>query len=482
MAIVDNLIPEFNTEQTVLSKIIAQRQIRLQEEKIELDESTLRPSECSLVNALEGSSTGFILECKQSSPSKGLLTQNYRPAEIARQYQDFASGISVLTEPDFFSGSLDDLKAVKSAVSLPVLCKDFVIDTSQIYRARAAGADVILLMLSVVTDEFWLKCFEITEQLGLDIITEIHNQQELERALSLPAKIIGINNRDLHTLNTDISVTRSLISKIPDDRLVISESGISSQQQLKQLAPMVDGFLIGSSLMQSENLAASLRKLIFGEVKVCGLTRREDADLAWQSGASYGGMIFTSASSRCISKKQAEAIVNNQPMPMVGVFMDQSADDVADLANDLHLYAVQLHGNETMDYINQLKLKLSESCQIWKAISCSEVMDEYPSIQQAQEMSKNLFDQGIDKVLIDTPKVKGNHQLDYQEFFDDSRVLIAGGLQIDSELFNQQHHQNIKAGFDLCSALELSAGIKDPEKIKHLFNNIQPKTRKHHEN
>jgi len=483
MKMAHNLVPEMASDKTVLGKIIKQRQLRLNQQENKDFTEQLSPSKRSLVDNLRSSASGFILECKKSSPSRGQLSDNYQPDQIARQYQQFASGISVLTEPDFFSGKLDDLRTVRKAVSLPVLCKDFVIDSSQIYQARAAGADVILLMLSVVTDTFWMQCYEIANELGLDIITEIHNEQELSRALALPAKIIGINNRNLHTLKTDISVTKNLVSQIPDDRLIISESGISTHQQLIDLAPLVDGFLIGSSLMQSKNIALSLRRLIFAEVKICGLTRREDADLAWQLGASFGGMIFTSVSSRCISLEQGQKICDAQPMPMVGVFKDQSLSEVSTIANDLSLFAVQLHGDEDIKYIEQLKDALDAKTQIWKAISCSEISDDYPSIQQAVEISNNLLGNGIDKVLIDTPKDKLDHQLDYQPFFADNRVLIAGGLQINSPLFQQTGAAQMKlqAGFDLCSSVEKSAGIKDPEKMKSLFNNLQPKTRKHHE-
>ncbi|MCP4414764.1 MAG: bifunctional indole-3-glycerol-phosphate synthase TrpC/phosphoribosylanthranilate isomerase TrpF [Gammaproteobacteria bacterium] len=479
----DNLIPEMASDETVLGKIIKQRQTRISQRNNVYTAKHLTPSKRSLIKNLTSSATGFILECKKSSPSRGQLSDNYQPDQIAGEYQQFASAVSVLTEPDFFSGNLDDLRKVREVVSLPVLCKDFVIDTSQIYQARAAGADIILLMLSVITDTFWMQCYEIANELGLDIITEIHNEQELSRALLLPAKIIGINNRNLHTLKTDVSVTKALVSQIPDDRLIISESGISTHQQLKDLGPLVDGFLIGSSLMQSKNIALALRRLIFGEIKICGLTRREDADLAWQLGASYGGMIFTSVSSRCINLQQAKNICNEQLMPMVGVFKDQSLSKVTDIANELSLYGVQLHGDEDIEYIEQLNKALDIDIKIWKAISCSETSEQYPTIEQAVEMSKNLLSNGIDKVLIDTPKDKLDHQLDYQVFLQDNRILIAGGLQINSPLFQQTYtrEMNSQAGFDLCSSLEQSAGIKDPEKMKKLFNSLQPKTRKHHE-
>jgi len=473
---------------SILNKIVTQRRQRLGEQVVNIGQLKLEPSNRSLVDALKSSATGLILECKQSSPSRGLLSDNYQPESIAEHYQSFASAISVLTEPDFFSGSLTHLTAVRNTVRQPVLCKDFVIETNQLYTARAAGADVILLMLSVVSDAFWLECYEIANQLGLDIITEVNNQQEIERAISLPAKIIGINNRNLHTLKTDISVTEDLVTMIPSDRLVISESGISSHQQLKHLAPMVDGFLIGSSLMQAQSIALGLRKLIFGEVKVCGLTRREDTDLAWQSGASYGGIIFTTKSSRYMTIEQAEPLCHKQPMPMVGVFMDQEIDEVTATAERLDLKVVQLHGSEEVGYINQLRKTLPEDCKVWKAISCSETVATFPTIQQALKLKDVYLQNGVDRILIDTPKDSVAHNLDYENCVNDNTIIIAGGLKIDAAVFDYkiseqgQLEQKARAGFDLCSALESAPGIKDPSKLKKLFHRLRPVTRNYHEN
>ena len=423
---------------SILNKIVKQRQSCLDENHIDISKLTIEKSNRSLVDALQTSDTGFILECKQSSPSRGLMTDNYQPGLIAQQYQTFATAVSVLTEPDFFSGSLDDLSEVRKVINQPVLCKDFVIQTSQLYAARDAGADIVLLMLSVVTDDFWLECFEVANQLGLDIITEVNNQQEVERAIALPAKIIGINNRNLHTLKTDVRVTHELAKLIPDDRLIISESGISSHNQLKELAPIVDGFLIGSSLMQSTNLALGLRKLIFGEVKICGLTCREDADLAWQLGASFGGIIFTPKSKRYMKVEQAKLLCENQQMPMVGVFMDQSSDEIIDTVKQLNLAVVQLHGKESIDYINELKQCLPADCEIWKAISCSEVDDSFPTIGEAITIKDNYLKHAVDRVLIDLPKETAESSLDYKNFLYDENVFLAGGIDIDTPLFKAE--------------------------------------------
>ncbi|MFT5520900.1 MAG: indole-3-glycerol phosphate synthase/phosphoribosylanthranilate isomerase, partial [Enterobacterales bacterium] len=474
--------------ESVLGKIVTQRLLRLKD--AESPEIDLKPSDRSLETALMSSKTGLILECKQSSPSRGLLTDDYQPAKIAKHYESFCSAVSVLTEPDFFSGSLTDLTKVRDSIRQPVLCKDFIIETSQLYSARAAGADVILLMLSVISDQFWKECFEIAKTLSLDIITEVNSQEEVERAIALPAKIIGINNRNLHTLKTDISMTVQLAKLIPSDRLIISESGISERKHLKRLAPLVDGFLIGSSLMQSKSIPLALRKLLFGEIKICGLTNRKDADQAWELGASFGGIIFTPKSSRFINKQKAITVCKNQPMPMVGVFMDQSNEEILDHASTLNLSVVQLHGAEPVEQLKQLiqlKPTLATNCEIWKTITCSEIDENYPDITEALKLKAEFIELGIDRVLIDIPKetIQNDHQLKYQSLLTSESLILAGGLTVESMeqlsklQINQQQELNTEqqSGFDICSSLESSAGIKDPQQMKLLFQHLLPKTR-----
>jgi indole-3-glycerol phosphate synthase/phosphoribosylanthranilate isomerase len=476
-------------DESILGKIVTQRQLRLKD--AQSPQFDLKPSNRSLEEALMSSNTGLILECKQSSPSRGLLTDDYQPAKIAKHYESFCTAVSVLTEPDFFSGSLEDISKVRNSIKQPVLCKDFIIESSQLYSARAAGADVILLMLSVISDQFWKECFEIANTLGLDIITEVNSQEEVERAIDLPAKIIGINNRNLHTLKTDISMTEKLVILIPSDRLIISESGISQRRHLKRLAPLVDGFLIGSSLMQTKSTPLALRKLLFGEIKICGLTNRKDADQAWELGASFGGVIFTPKSSRFISKQKAIAICENQSMPMVGVFMDQSNDEILDHASTLNLSVVQLHGAETVEQLKQLISILATNCEIWKAITCSDTNENFPTITEALTLKAELIELGVDRVLIDIPKESiqssdlSDHQLKYQGVLTSENLMLAGGLTIEtmaqlSKLqVNQQQQLNteLQAGFDICSSLEQAPGIKDPEQMRLLFQHLLPKTR-----
>lgn len=492
---------------TVLEKIVKQRRQRLSEEPFEITIENLEPSRRSLKESLRSSETGFIFECKKNSPSRGLLSDNYDAKKIAKRYEAFASGISVLTEPDFFQGSMDDLKAVCENVLQPVLCKDFVIDTRQILQARQQGADVILLMLSVISDEFYQECHAIAEQLELDIITEIHTEEELNRAINLPADIIGINNRNLHTLKTDISTTEKLAAKIPSDRLIISESGISSHQQLKRLAPLVDGFLIGSSMMQSENIEQAIRSLIYGEIKVCGLTTVQDAKLAWDRGASYGGFIFTDKSKRYISKESAIALCEDEympkSMPRVGVFMDQDLDTVVETAKALNLKAVQLHGVESDDFIRALSERLAEHCEIWKVISYPDD-EQHPCTQSALGKLKNHYlNLGVKRILIDKAKIDlinikdpitdksiaqpntAEHSATVEsnmlssDLVDDPDYILAGHM--DAVAINKLRSLSKAAkiaGFDLCSAIETTPGQKDKTKLKNLFSTLQIRTRK----
>ena len=248
---------------------------------------------------------GFILECKKASPSKGLIRPDFDVKTICQTYDKYAAAISVLTDEKYFQGNFDYLKLVTETVKCPVLNKDFFIDTYQVHLARRYGADAILLMLSVLSDDEYLELAKVAEQYNLAILTEISNEEERDRAITLNAKMIGINNRNLRDLSTDITRTFDFAPTLPDDRIIISESGIYNNAQVRELAPAVDGFLVGSSLMAMDNnvyndIDLACRKLILGNNKVCGLTAPEYAIAAAESGARFGGLIFAEKSPRCI--------------------------------------------------------------------------------------------------------------------------------------------------------------------------------------
>ncbi len=239
--------------------------------------SSLRPSERGLLSALASPRAGLILECKKASPSKGLLRPDFDVAALARAYAPWATAISVLTDAPFFQGSLENLRKVSRAVSLPVLCKDFVVDPYQLYEARDFGADAILLLCSVLDDSQLVQCMEVARRLRLDPLVEVHDEAELRRAAALGAPIIGINNRNLSNLEVDLSVTERLAPLAPRDCLLVSESGIRDHGDVVRLRGLVDAFLVGSSMMTEPDVERAARRLIHGRVKVCGLMGREDA-------------------------------------------------------------------------------------------------------------------------------------------------------------------------------------------------------------
>jgi indole-3-glycerol phosphate synthase len=206
----------------------------------------------------------IIAEIKRASPSKGVINDKIDVAELARSYQrGGAAAISVLTEEDFFKGSLDDIRAARNATSLPILRKDFIVDEFQIYEAAEAGADAILLIAAALIDDMLRKFIKIAEgDLGLDTLLEVHNLDELERAKSIRANIIGVNNRNLHSFEVSLDTSRELASFKPDGTVFISESGLSSTSEILELRGLgFDAFLIGETLMRSSGVVEELSGL-----------------------------------------------------------------------------------------------------------------------------------------------------------------------------------------------------------------------------
>jgi indole-3-glycerol phosphate synthase len=205
----------------------------------------------------------LIAECKERSPSGGVLQRPYDPVGLARRYAaNGAAAISVLAEPDFFGGSLDHLQAVRSAVDVPVLCKDFIIDPIQVLAARAVGADAVLLIVGVLDDGALRALQALATRLSMQVVVEVHSEEELDRALRAEAAIIGINNRDLSTMKTDRQTTARLRSRIPAGRVVISESGIESRADVDEVGRLgVDAVLVGESLLRAADLDAKVREL-----------------------------------------------------------------------------------------------------------------------------------------------------------------------------------------------------------------------------
>lgn len=208
--------------------------------------------------------TNLIAEIKKASPSKGILRGDFNPAKIAITYQaNGASAISVLTDERFFEGRLEYIKKIKESVSLPILRKDFIIDEYQIYESVAAGADAILLISELLSTNEIVGFYNLAASLGLDVVVEAHNEEDIEKALTTGASIIGINNRDLHTFKAELATTQKLIRLIPQNKIKVSESGIKSYEDVMFLKSLgVNAVLIGEAFMESDDIAAKMREIM----------------------------------------------------------------------------------------------------------------------------------------------------------------------------------------------------------------------------
>ena len=256
---------------TVLDSIVQARRERIEELRTRfghLRTEELPRSQRSFTAALRTRSgqsrspqPALIMECKAASPSRGTIRSDYDPATLAAQYAPYAAAVSVLTEPDRFNGSFDDLAAVREVVDVPVLCKDFIVDEVQVLAARSLGADAVLLMLSVVPDDVYRELAELAHSLGMEVLTEVSTPEEMHRAAALGAEVIGINNRDLRTLATDLARTEHLAPLAPAGVVLIGESGVSTSDDVRRLSGLVDALLVGSSLSGAPDPAEAARDL-----------------------------------------------------------------------------------------------------------------------------------------------------------------------------------------------------------------------------
>lgn len=219
------------------------------------------------INALRNpvqDNVALIAEVKKASPSKGLIRSNFNPVEIAQTYKESgATCLSVLTDEPYFQGHDDYFTAIREVVSLPILRKDFMIDPYQIYESRVLGADCVLLIMACLSDDQAAEFYSLSTALGMDTLFEVHDEKELERALKLEPKMLGVNNRNLKTLNVDLQTGLNLAKNIPSDILKVAESGIYNSDHIQQfLNAGFNAFLVGESLMREDDIAAAVQNLI----------------------------------------------------------------------------------------------------------------------------------------------------------------------------------------------------------------------------
>ena len=444
-----------------------------------------QPTARGLAKALAREGARFILEIKRASPSAGAIRSGADPALLARGYAEVADALSVLTDRQFFSGSLDDLAVARGEFDGPILAKDFFIDPRQVAEARIAGADAILVMLSLLDDAAAGAMIEEARRFGMDALVEVHDEPEMRRAASLGARLIGINNRDLRDFSIDLGTTERL-SRIATDCVLVSESGVSTRADVERLAPFADAFLVGSSLMRAAEPAQAARALMFGRTKLCGLNCSGDVDAARP--ASFAGFVFVPGSPRQVTADEAAPLAGHaresgmrpvgvfrdastgavagharkSGMLPVGVFRDSPPGAVADVATLLNLHAVQLHGREDREYVRALRRELPEACEIWTALGVGR---------------EPLVSRGGDRLLFDNAEGGSGRPFDWAEIDGHAQLaqaVIAGGIGPH----NARAARGLGAyAIDVGSAVDFRPGRKSPEKIAALFQSLRHPSR-----
>ncbi|GCE24831.1 bifunctional indole-3-glycerol phosphate synthase/phosphoribosylanthranilate isomerase [Dictyobacter alpinus] len=413
----------------------------------------------------------LIAEVKRASPSKGILAPDLDPVETALLYErNGASVISVLTEPHFFLGSPEYLTAIKNAVSIPVLRKDFIIDEYQVYEARAWGADMILLICAILDDQQLRLLHQRANALRMRVLVEVHSREEAQRAIDAGAMIIGVNSRDLASFEMNPYLLRDIREMLPRNQIIVAESGIHTGADVRRLSRYdVQAMLVGESLVVSNNIPDQIDMLLQGanhstQVKICGLHDTAGINAAVDAGADLLGLIFYEPSHRYIAPEQVPALLkasqsysqsaSGQVRPdLVGVFVNKDASYINDVVEQVGLHYVQLHGNESPEFCQQIKRP------VIKALSLKE---------QADLSLMAAYQKVAWRLLIDTPTpnwggtgLTSNWELARQAA-QHSKIILAGGLTVENVSAAIQQVQ--PWGLDVSSGVETNKQ-KDIHKI-----------------
>ena len=440
-----------------------------------------------LERALRASGRRFILEVKAASPSEGLMRGRVDTDVYARTYGRFADAVSVVTEPDFFAGSFDRLADIRQKTVLPILAKDFFVKEAQILAAARAGADAVLLMLSVLSDVGYRKLAAFAQSLGLEILTEADSETDLARARRLGVRLIGINNRDLRTLTVDRRRVETLLDAASKDAVVVAESGYATAADLAASSARV--FLCGSAVSKALDVSVGVRELLYGKSKVCGITRVKDAVAAAKAGAVAVGIILAERSSRKVSTQAAaelSAAVRRQtelaglPVEIVAVADAQEVTgEVLKTLDAMQADVVQLHGSlsqvlKTAEVLKRafpdVKTVVAVGLPTVASADCRAALkDDVRKIEAA-------FKAGlIDRVTLDHAAGGTGSGFDRDLlplFATLPRVTLAGGITPENVIDLQRAALSAGlrlSGFAFNSGVEDAPGVKSAEKIGRAF-------------
>lgn len=420
-----------------------------QDYPVDLIKKDLQKSDKDFKKALQGKERlSFICEIKNASPSDSNINTNGKSVEeMAKIYeQNGASALSVLTDEKFFKGSLNNLKIAKEKTSdVPILMKDFIIDEHQVYVGRHFGADAILLIAAMLEVDEMERLIQVAKALNMEVLLEVHNEEELNKALQTSSEIIGVNNRDLHTFHIDQRTALKIIPRIPTNKIVVAESGYDAQQ-IQYIYQFADATLIGSSLMKSDDPAAVLCNMIQPKklFKACGIRTVEDAQFCETNHISLIGLNFVSSSHRCIDLDMAKAVrFECKNTKVVGVFQDQPLDEMQNIANELDLDFVQLSGNESVEYCSKINQP------VIKTLS-------YDQLDQVNE-----YDSVATYYIIDGRQPGSGESYDYKKLSSlklNRPFLVAGGV-------NSNNVADILKNIPQAMGLDSASGIEADGKV-----------------
>ena len=470
----------------ILDKIVEATKIRVAQEKQVESPEAVKAAALALPSdtgfpfeaALRQQDFNFICEVKKASPSKGIIAEHFPYLDIAKEYEVAgAAAISVLTEPDFFKGDKKYLQEIASTVKIPVLRKDFIIDEYQIYQAKVWGASAILLICACLDVPTLTKFRELADSLGLSSLVEAHDEKEVQMAIDCGARIIGVNNRNLKDFTVDVQNSVRLRNLVQDDVIFVSESGLETPEDIQVLRDNNIGVaLMGETFMRSPNKVEKLAYLYGStyytpKVKMCGISKVETIPAVVEAKPNYMGLVFA-PSKRQVTVDQAKTLVEelhkgcakkygsdaeqdkDDTIKTVGVFVNETVDNLVTIANEVNLDAVQLHGDEDETFIQSLKE--CTNVEVWKAVQIRSAADVEEWIDSSADMI--LFDAYHKDERGGTGEVFDWSSLD--EF--ERPFMLAGG--IDSTNVARAIRTVRPYGIDTSSGIETN-GVKDDEKI-----------------
>ena len=469
----------------ILDKIIEATKIRVAQEKQVESPEAVKAAALALPSdtgfpfeaALRQQDFNFICEVKKASPSKGIIAEHFPYLDIAKEYEVAgAAAISVLTEPDFFKGDKKYLQEIASTVKIPVLRKDFIIDEYQIYQAKLWGASAILLICACLDVPTLIKFRELADSLGLSSLVEAHDEAEVQMAIDCGARIIGVNNRNLKDFTVDVQNSVRLRNLVEDDVIFVSESGLETPEDIQVLRDNNIGVaLMGETFMRSPNKVEKLAYL-YGptyytpKIKMCGISKVETIPAIIDAKPDYMGLVFA-PSKRQVTVEQAKTLVeelhkqytvryNSETIKTVGVFVNETVENLLKIAEEVKLDVIQLHGDEDESFIQILKEQ--SNVEVWKAVQVRSAADAEKWIDSSADML--LFDAYHKDERGGTGEVFDWSSLD--EF--ERPFMLAGG--IDSTNVARAIRTVRPYGIDISSGIE-TEGVKDNEKMK-AFTNI----------